>query len=99
MLDNKLVRACLTDIFTKDSDAVFEVWDFDRKYGYIIDDDEMFIHKDYDEEKSEVCRRTKKETYVLRLNKDQYERMIQVADAVKEFWGKNAVDINTYKKE
>lgn len=99
MLDNKLVRACLADIFTKDSDAVFEVWDFDRKYGYIIDDDEMFIHKDYDEEKSEVCRRTKKETYVLRLNKDQYERMIQVADAVKEFWGKNAVDINIYKKE
>ena len=73
LLDESIVERCGDKFFTENPNAVFEIWDFGYKFGHIIDMEERFIHKDYDESKSSICRDLKVDTDVLRLNKQQYE--------------------------
>ena len=52
-----------------------------------------------DESKSSICRDMKVDTYVLRLNKQQYERMLMVAMELAEFSNNHPFDITKYIKE
>ena len=67
-------------------------------YGHILGA-EKFIHQKYDEQKSSVCLDLKRPTDVLRLNKEQYERMLQVAEELEEFSNTHPFDITKYVKE
>lgn len=77
IFDRPDMKNKIDEFFKNHPDDIFEIWDFGYKYGYIIDMDRQFIHQDYDESKSMIFRGLKRETDVLRLTKEQYERMLR----------------------
>lgn len=99
IFDKPFMKDSIDDFFTETPDAVFEIWDFGYKFGYITDMEERFIHKEYDESKSSICRNLKVDTDVLRLNKQQYERMLIVAMELADFSNNHPFDITKYIKE
>lgn len=98
ILDNQNMKDDIDKFFSENPDAVFEIWDFGSKYGHILGA-EKFIHQKYDELKSSICLDLKRPTDVLRLNKEQYERMLQVAEEFEEFSNTHPFDITKYVKE
>lgn len=99
IFNRPFMKDSIDEFFTENPDAVFEIWDFGYKYGHIMDMGERFIHKDYDESKSSICRDLKLDTDVLRLNKQQYERMLMVAMELADFSNNHPFDITKYIKE
>lgn len=98
IFDNQDMKDDIDKFFSENPDAVFEIWDFGNKYEHILGA-EKFIHQEYDEQKSSVCLDLKRPTDVLRLNKEQYERMLQVAEELEEFSNTHPFDITKYVKE
>lgn len=98
IFDNQDMKDDIDKFFSENPDAVFEIWDFGNKYGHILGA-EKFIHQEYDEQKSSVCLDLKRPTDVLRLNKEQYGRMLQVAEELEEFSNTHPFDITKYVKE
>lgn len=84
--------------FAESPDAVFEIWDFSDKYG-LIDMDERFVHKDYNESKLTICQKLKINTDVLRLTKQQYERMLNVVNEHSDYTKQHPFDITKYIDE
>lgn len=87
--------ACIDKFFADNHDAIFEIWDFGDKYG-LIDMDEHFVREDYNESKSSICRDSKTNTDVLRLTKQQYERMLQVVSELEDYSKQYPFDITKY---
>lgn len=98
ILDNQNMKDDIDKFFSEKPDAVFEIWDFGIKFGYILGA-EKFIHQEYDEQKSPICLDLKRPTDVLRLNKEQYEQMLQVAKELEDFSNAHPFDITKYVKE
>lgn len=98
IFDNPCMKNTIEEFFAKNPNSVFEIWDFGIKFGYILGT-EKFIHQEYDEQKSSVCLDLKRPTDVLRLNKEQYERMLHVAEELEEFSNTHPFDITKYVKE
>lgn len=99
IFDRPDMKNKIDEFFKNHPDDIFEIWDFGYKYGHIIDIDRRFIHQDYDESKSMICRDLKRETDVLRLTKEQYERMLQVVDELNDYSANHPFDITKYIKE
>ena len=96
IFDRPDMKNKIDEFFKNHPDDIFEIWDFGYKYGHIIDMDRRFIHQDYDESKSMICRDLKRETDVLRLTKEQYERMLQVVDELNDYSANHPFDITQY---
>lgn len=98
IFDNPCMKSTIEEFFAKNPNNFFVIWDFGSKYGHILGA-EKFIHQEYDEQKSSACLDLKRPTDVLRLNKEQYERMLQVAEELEEFSNTHPFDITKYVKE
>lgn len=98
IFDNPCIKNTIEEFFAKNPNNVFEIWDFGNKFGNILGA-EKFIHQEYDERKSSVCLDLKTTTDVLRLNKEQYERMLQIAKELEEFSNAHPFDMAKYIKE
>lgn len=98
IFDNPRMKNTIEKFFAENPDGVFEIQDFGIKFGYILGA-EKFIHQEYDEQKSPIYLDLKKPTDVLRLNKEQYERMLQVAKELENFSNAHSFDITKYVKE
>ena len=96
ILNREYKKQEIDAFFSNQPNNIYEIWDFGYKYGYVIDMDETFIHKDYDESKSSICRNLKEKTDVLRLTKSQYERMLIVAENLDSYSKKHPFDIFKY---
>lgn len=98
ILDNQSMKNNIDNFFAENPDDIFEIWDFGNKFGHILGA-EKFIHQEYDEQTSPICLDLKRQTDVLRLNKKQYERMLQVAKELEDFSNAHPFDITKYVKE
>lgn len=96
--DNPCMKNTIEEFFAENPNSDFEIWDFGSKYGHIFCA-EKFIHQKYDEQKSSICLDLKRPTDVLRLNKEQYEQMLQVAEEFEEFSNTHPFDITKYVEE
>lgn len=96
--NNPNMCECIDKFFAESPDAVFEIWDFSDKYG-LIDMDERFVHEDYNESKSLICQKLKTNTDVLRLTKQQYERMLNVVNEHSDYTKQHPFDITKYINE
>lgn len=96
--DNPRMKNTIEEFFAENPNSDFEIWDFGSKYGHIFCA-EKFIHQKYDEQKSSICLDLKRPTDVLRLNKEQYEQMLQVAEEFEEFSNTHPFDITKYVEE
>lgn len=75
---NYNTKEAFEKFYAENPDGVYEIWDFCNKYGCVFDENEYFIKKKYNEDKSELCKHFKKSTTVLCLSKKDYNRMCEV---------------------
>ena len=99
IFDKQDMKNKIDDFFNNNPDDVFEIWDFGYKYGHIIDVQEKFIVRKFDKSKSIICRDLNTDTDVLRLTKQQYERMLQVVSEFEDYRKQHPFDITRYIKE
>ena len=98
IFDNPCMKNTIEEFFTENPNSAFKILDFGSEFGYILGA-EKFIHQEYDEQKSFVSLGLKRPTDVLQLNKEQYERMLHVAEELEEFLNTHPFDMTKYVKE
>ena len=99
IFDRPDMKNKIDDFFNNNPDDIFEIWDFEYKYGCIIDTQKKFIVKKFDKSKSTICRVLNTDTDVLCLTKQQYERMLQVVSELENYRKQYPFDITKYIKE
>lgn len=88
----------INEFFEENPDGIFREWDFDLKYGLIVDTTEELFREIYNEEKSEISRNLGLNSTVLCLAKTDYERMLQICRDLEEFSNEHQFDITKYYK-
>lgn len=82
---NYNTKEAFEKFYAENPDGIYEIWDFCNKYGCVFDENEYFIKKKYNEDKSELCKNFKKPTTVLCLSKKDYNRMCEVWSSLDYF--------------
>lgn len=98
IFDRPDMKSKIDDFFKNQPNDIFEIWDFELKFGYILDIDQRFIKQRYDESKSKISRTLKKFSNVLCLSKTEYERMLQIHKELEAFSEKHPFDITQYSE-
>lgn len=100
IFNNTAQKNKMDSFFKKYPDNNFEIWDFMIKYKVFLGT-EHFIKYKYDESKSLMSKRWHKDSDVLTLSKDSYERMLQVHEEVEKENKRvsSLLNINKYKEK
>lgn len=96
ILNDSDMKKKIDEFFEENPDGLFEIWDFSSKYGSIIDVQETFIHKEMNKSKSEICLSSNKATDVLRLTRNDYNKMLQVSRELKIYSSEHPINVKKY---
>ena len=96
IFDKPDIKSEINEFFKNQPDDTFEIWDFGLKFSYIVDMEQRFIKKKYNENKSMFSQTLKTDSDVLCLSKLDYERMIQIHQELEIFSKTHPFDITRY---
>lgn len=81
--------------FRQTPQGVYEIWDA-QQHGCGLLPNDIIVFEEYNEEKSIISKMYRRSTYVLRINKEQYDRMIKIDEQIDGFSRDHPFDIQKY---